>query len=434
MGGGAGVRSRECVVSYLAMRTHKSEEHASPAPKPASAHTTDIFTKCHEWPVYKRAVAAGYYPYFTPITGEQGEEVVIKGRKFVMLGSNNYLGLTNDPRVKEAAREAILKYGVGCTGSRFLNGTLDLHLKLEDELARFLKKPAALVFSTGYQTNLGIIASLVGKDDVVISDRLNHASIFDGCRMAYGKTLKYRHDDMADLERLLKHAPPKAGRLVVVDGVFSMEGTMPDLKRIIGLCHQNNARLMVDEAHGLGVMGEGGRGASEEQGVLPQVDVVMGTFSKSFASIGGVAAGDQDVIIYIKHIARAMIFSAALPPPALATVLKCLEILQTEPERRKRLHANAKLLRDGLQSMGYNTGGSVTPIIPVHVGRDDVCFALWKGLFEAGIFVNPVVAPATPPGHALLRVSTMATHTPAILNRALETFKAVGTHLGVIGG
>ncbi|MEK7474942.1 MAG: aminotransferase class I/II-fold pyridoxal phosphate-dependent enzyme [Candidatus Coatesbacteria bacterium] len=414
------------------MPVHKSDDHTATAH--GAAKPVDLFTKCYEWPVVKKAMAEGYYPYFTPITGEQGEEVVIRGKRFIMLGSNNYLGLTNDPRVKEAAREAILKYGVGCTGSRFLNGTLDLHLKLEAELAAFLKKPAALVFSTGYQTNLGIIASLVGKDDVVISDRLNHASIFDGCRMAYGKTLKYRHDDLADLERLLKGAPARAGKLVVVDGVFSMEGTCPNLKRIVELCHQYTARLMVDEAHGLGVLGEGGRGACEEQGVLPQVDVIMGTFSKSFASIGGVAAGDQDVIVYIKHLARAMIFSAALPPPAIATVLKCLEILKAEPDRRKRLLANADLLRNGLRGIGFNVGNSVTPIVPVLVGRDDLCFALWKGLFEEGIFVNPVVAPATPPGHALLRVSTMATHTPAILNRALEKFKAVGTRLGVLGG
>jgi len=411
------------------MRLPKSEENA-----PAARAAVDIFTKCHEWDLVKKAIAGGYYPYFIPITGEQGEEVTIRGKRFIMLGSNNYLGLTNDPRVKEAAREAILKYGVGCTGSRFLNGTLDLHLKLESELASFLKKPAALVFSTGYQTNLGIISSLVGKDDVVISDRLNHASIFDGCRMAYGKTLKFRHDDMADLERLLRHAQPRGGKLVVVDGVFSMEGTLANLNRIVELCHAHGARLMVDEAHGLGVMGEGGRGASEELGVLPQVDVLMGTFSKSFASIGGVAAGDQDVIHYIQHISRSMIFSAALPPPAIATVLKCLEILQTEPERRKRLLANAALLRDGLRGMGFDCGKSVTPIIPVHVGRDDICFALWKGLFAEGIFVNPVVAPATPPGHALLRVSCMATHTPAILNRALEKFKAVGKSTGIIGG
>ncbi len=392
----------------------------------------DIFRKAYEWQEYKQAVDAGLYPYFIPITGEQGEEVIIKGRRFIMLGSNNYLGLTNDPRVKEAARDAITKYGVGCTGSRFLNGTLDLHVEAEAKFAEFMGKPASAVFSTGYQANLGAIFALVGKDDTVFCDRLNHASIFDGCRMALGRTVKYNHEDMEDLDRVLGAAAGKGGKLVVVDGVFSMEGTLANLPAIVGLCKKHGARLMVDEAHGIGVMGPGGRGAGEELGVMADTDLFMGTFSKSFASIGGFIAGEPDVITWIKHRGRPMIFSAALPPPALATVLKCLDIIKTEPDRRTRLHANAKYLKDGLKRLGFDVGDSVTPIVPVIIGPDDLTFVIWKALFDRGIFVNPVRTPATPPGRALLRVSCMSTHTTAILDRALEQFREAGRETGVL--
>jgi 8-amino-7-oxononanoate synthase len=349
-----------------------------------------------------------------------------------MLGSNNYLGLTNDPRVKEAARQSILTYGVGCTGSRLLNGTLDIHLKLEAELAKFMEKPAALVFATGYQTNLGGIAAVVGRDDVVLTDRRNHASIFDGCRMAYGKAVKFNHNDMDDLARVLGALPPDTGKLVVMDGVFSMEGTLAKLPEAVALARKHKARFMVDEAHGVGVLGAGGRGACEHLGVLHEMDLIMGTFSKSLASIGGFLAGEEDVIAWIKHKARAMVFSAALPPPALATALKCLEIIRTEPERRRTLMANAKRLKEGLEGMGFNVGPSETPVVPVIIGDENACFIFWKALFEGGAFTNPVVSPATPPGRALIRVSCMATHTPAILDRALEIFRQAGKSTGIL--
>ena len=405
-----------------------------PEGAPKSSRSGDVFQKCYEWQEAKQVMAAGLYPFFIPISGEQGAEVTIKGKRFVMLGSNNYLGLTNDPRVKEAARDAIRDYGVGCTGSRLLNGTLDIHVKLETELAQFMGKPAAVTLSTGFQTNLGAIASLVGRYDVVLSDRRNHASIFDGCRLALGKTIKYNHYDMEDLERVLRGVPPDTGKLIVMDGVFSMEGTIPDLRKAVDLAHTYGARLMVDEAHGLGVMGAGGRGACEFRGVLKETDLIMGTFSKSLASIGGFLAGEEDVIFWIKHQARAMVFSAALPPAACATVLKCLEIIRDEPERRTRLLANAARMRGGLANMGYDVGNSETPVVPVVVGDDGVCFHLWKALFDRGVFTNPVVSPATPPGRALLRVSCMATHTPEVLDRALELFKQAGKSTGILKG
>ncbi len=403
---------------------------AEPEPIALAQEEEDLFKKCYEWPDVKRVKAAGLYSYFIPITGEQGAEVVIQGKKKIMLGSNNYLGLANDPRVKEAAREAILSYGVGCTGSRFLNGTLDIHLKLEEELARFMDKPAALAFSTGFQANLGAISSLVGRDEAVITDRQNHASIFDGCRLSYGKVYKFNHDDVDDLARVLDTVPARLRKLVVVDGVFSMEGTVANLPKILAVAKQRKCRVMVDEAHGVGVLGESGRGACEQLGVLKDVDLIMGTFSKSLASIGGFLAADQEVIEWIKHKARPMIFSAALPPPAVATVLKCIEIIRKEPERRTKLLQIAKRLRDGLKGLGFDVGLSETPIIPVIVGEDTQCFVFWRELLERGVFVNPVISPATPPGRALLRVSCMATHTPELIDRALGIFREAGKSCG----
>lgn len=392
----------------------------------------DVFQKCFDWEDFNRVTASGLYPYFVPIAGEQGPEVIINGKKMVMLGSNNYLGLTNDPRVKEAAREAILTYGVGCTGSRFLNGTLDIHVRLEEELARFMQRPAALAFSTGFQANLGSISSLVSKGDVVLTDRRNHASIVDGCRLSYGKIVKFHHNDMSDLARVISAIPAKAGKLIVMDGVFSMEGTIANLRQAVDLARKYGARIMVDEAHGIGVLGENGRGACEYLGVEKDVDLVMGTFSKSFASIGGFLAGERDVIIWVKHKARALIFSAAPPPASVATVLKCIEIMRAEPERRRQLLANGHRMRGGLRSLGFNVGESETPIVPVIVGEDTNCFRMWKTLFELGVYTNPVISPATPPGWALLRVSCMATHTPEILDRALEVFREAGKRNGLI--
>jgi len=350
----------------------------------------------------------------------------------IMIGSNNYLGLTQDPRVKKAAIDAIEKYGSGCTGSRFINGTLDLHVQLEEKIAQFMNREAALVFSTGMQTNLGTVSSLVGKDDIIFGDRDNHASIVDGCRLSYSKLVKFRHNDMADLERLLKRYDESKGKLIVADGVFSMGGDIVDLPRLVTLAEKYNAKLMIDDAHSTGVLGENGRGTGEHFGLEDKVDIVMTTFSKSFASIGGFIAGDDDVLHYIKHMARALMFSASPPPSAVATVIACLDIIMNEPERREKLWANVKKMKAGYEALGYNTGDSATPIIPIIIGDAEKMFMLWKLLFEGGIFTNPVVSPAVPPGMELLRTSYMATHTDKELDVVLDKFEKYGKQIGVI--
>ncbi len=397
----------------------------------------DLFEKCRRFTRARDAQAAGLYPYFVPIQGSEGTEVWIDGHRKIMLGSNNYLGLTHDPRVQQAAEDAARKYGTGCTGSRFLNGTLDLHEKLEVDLADFFGKEAALVFSTGFQTNLGIISSLVGKDDVVIIDKLDHACIVDGAILSQGRTYRYNHNDMNHLARVLDRARsqnPEAGILIVVDGVFSMEGDLADLPRIVELAQAHGARILVDEAHSLGVLGANGAGVAEHFGLTPQTDLLMGTFSKSFASIGGVAAGSENVIHFIKHVARTMIFSASMPPYAVATVHECLRIVRREPERRERLWKNAARLKAGLESMGFDTGTSATPIIPIIVGNTDRTFVFWKVLFDLGVFTNPVIAPAVPENGARIRTSLMATHTDALIDEALEIIRAAGKKVGLIPG
>ncbi len=391
----------------------------------------NLFQKCYEFTEAKEAIAQGYYPYFIPLDETEGTVAEYKGRKLIMCGSNNYLGLTTHPKVREAAIEAVRRYGTSCTGSRFLNGTLALHERLEAELAEFVGKEAALVFSTGYQTNLGTISSLIGRGDVVILDRDDHASIVDGCRLSFGEMKRFRHNDMADLERVLQSVPEDAGKMVIVDGVFSMGGDIAPLPEIIALCQKYDARLMVDDAHSIGVLG-GGRGTSAHFHVTDQVDLIMCTFSKSFASLGGFIAGDEPVIHYIKHHARSLIFSASMPPANIAACLAALEVMRTEPERIERLHRNACKMKQGLTSLGYNTGNSQTPIIPVIIGDDMLTFTMWRALFDAGVFVNPVISPAVPPKQQLLRTSYMATHTDEQLDQVLDIFEKVGKALGVI--
>jgi 8-amino-7-oxononanoate synthase len=395
----------------------------------------DIFDKCFSFEDAKRVKAAGYYPYFHPIQSAPGDEVVVDGRKCIMIGSNNYLGLVSHPAVKEDAAKAAMEYGTGCTGSRFLNGTLDLHLELEQKLAEFVGKERALVFSTGFQTNLGTISCLAGKRDGIIIDRQVHACIVDGCRLSYGKVWKFAHNDMADLERVMANARKEhqsGGIMLVVDGVFSMEGDIIDLPHVVEICKKYRARLLVDDAHSVGVLGKTGAGTAEHFGLTDQVDLIMGTFSKSFAGIGGFVAGDNDVIDFVQHNARTMIFSASIPPAAAAAVLAALEIMKREPERRERLWQNARRIMREFRALGLNIGHTATPVVPIIVGDDHRCFTFWKLLLENGLFTNPVVAPAVAPGGALIRTSYTATHTDEQLDRVIETVGRIAKQMGLI--
>lgn len=395
---------------------------------------TDLFEKAHGYTKAREAQAAGFYPYFRAISDSSADTVVIDGRELVMAGSNNYLGYTHDPRVLEAAEAAARRLGTGCTGSRLLNGTLELHEKLESELASFCQKEAALVFSTGFQTNLGTISALVSRHDLIFSDELDHASIIDGCRLSRAEVRRFDHNDAASLRARLEHAATEPGKLVVVDGVFSMEGDLAPLPEIVGICREFGARLLVDEAHGVGVMGATGIGASEELGVVDEVDLLVGTFSKSFGSIGGYVAGDDAIVHFIKHHARSLIFSASMPPYAVATVRRCLELFREEPERRVAVRAKAEHVHRELKSMGFQTSRSTTPIVPVLMGDRARTFLFWNRLFEEGVFTNPVVPPAVPESSCLLRTSYMATHTDAHLDQVLSAFRKVGRELGMIDG
>ena len=401
----------------------------------------DLFEKCigfysdpkvaqkYGYPLNPRtAQAMGIFPYFIPIEHPEGTEVYIHGKKFIMIGSNNYCGLTDHPKVKEAAIEAIRKYGTSCTGSRFLNGTLDLHLELEERLAKFVGMEAALVFSTGFQVNLGTIPAVMDRDDIIITDQEVHASIIDGVRMA--KVLKnvqtryYKHNDMADLEKIMKSLPPGPAKLVIVDGVFSMGGDIAKLPEIIPICKKYGARLMVDDAHSLGVLG-GGRGTGYHFGCQKDVDLVMGTFSKSLASVGGFIAGPKEAVHWIQMFARPFIFSASLPPSNVATVLACLDVLEQEPERVERVNKIGERMRTELRAMGYNIGETETPIIPIIIGDMMKTIQAWKVFYEAGIYTNVALPPAVPPELALLRTSYMATHTDGQIDRVLEVFHKV---------
>ncbi|MBC7241106.1 MAG: pyridoxal phosphate-dependent aminotransferase family protein [Anaerolineae bacterium] len=391
----------------------------------------DLFQKCYEFTIAKEAMREGYYPYFIPLDDTEGTEVTIAGRRLIMIGSNNYLGLTTHPKVRQAAIDAIKRYGTSCTGSRFLNGTLQLHIELEQKLANLVGKEAALVFSTGFQVNLGTISALVGRHDYVITDKEDHASIIDGCRLSLGTMKRFPHNDMEALDRLLAGLPEDAGKLVVVDGVFSMAGDLAPLPDLVRICKKYGARLMVDDAHGIGVTG-GGRGTAWHFGVTEGVDLIMGTFSKSFASLGGFIAGDEPVIHYIQHMARSFIFSASMPPANLAAVSAAIDVMLEEPERVQRLWDVSNRMRTELNRMGFNTGTSCTPIIPVIIGDDMKTLFTWKALFEAGVYTNAVIPPAVPPNHSLLRTSYMATHTDEQIDRVLELFEKVGKQMGLI--
>jgi 8-amino-7-oxononanoate synthase len=393
--------------------------------------SADLFDRCRRFTAAREMIDRGLYPYFQPIESSEDTEVVIRGQRKIMVGSNNYLGLTHHPYVLERAREALYRYGTGCTGSRFLNGTLDLHGELEERLARLMGQESALVFSTGYQTNLGVISTLVGRGSVAIHDKLNHASLVDASMLAGGEMARYPHADMDALRRLLEANAGK-GMLVVTDGIFSMEGDIAPLPAIVALAEEFGARVMVDDAHSVGVLGEHGGGTAQHFGIEEGVDLVMATFSKSFASIGGAIAGPADVIHYLKHHSRTLIFSASMPPSAVATVLACLEVMEREPERRERLWDNAGYLRGGLQSLGFDTAESETPIIPVSTGRMEHTFIFWKALFDAGVFTNPVLPPAVPESACRLRTSVMATHTREQLDQVLDAFARVGRNLGII--
>jgi 8-amino-7-oxononanoate synthase len=412
----------------------KKQLDLAEAPRPlevVEVKTPDVFEKCRKFTKAKEAMAAGVYPYFHVVESEQNPEVIVEGRKMIMLGSNNYLGLTSHPKVKEAAIAAVQKYGSGCAGTRLLNGNLEIHMKLEEKLASFFRKEAALTFATGYQTNLGIITSLVGKHDVVIIDRLDHASIIDACRLSYAEVRKFKHNDLENLDYVLKDCGNR-GKLVVVDGIYSMEGDIAPLPEIVSLCKKYGARIMVDDAHGVGVLGKTGRGTVEHFGLEQEVDIIMGTYSKSLASIGGFLVASEEVIHYIKHTSRPLIFSASPPPASAAAVIAALDIIDQEPERRERLWHNTRKMLQAFKQMGFDTGNAETPIVPIVMGSQDRTFMMWRALFDAGVYVNSVMPPATAPDRCLIRTSYMATHTDEMLDRALEVIGKTARKLGVI--
>lgn len=398
----------------------------------AESSYSSVFKKAYEFTMAEEIKESGLYPYFKPLQATDGTTVNIEGRDVIMAGSNNYLGLTNDPRTIEAAQNVIKVYGTGCTGSRYLNGTLDLHLELEEKLAKFMRKDSCVLFSTGYQTNEGSIQTIADRNDVIFSDKDNHACIVVGTQVSNAKTVRYRHNDMDHLRTLLERESDAEGKIIVTDGVFSMSGTLAKIPELVELANEFDAGLYVDDAHAIGVVGEGGRGSASVFGMMDDVELISGTFSKSFASLGGFLVGDREVIEYIRHKSPAHIFSASMPPANVATVLKSLEILQEEPWRLERLEEISNYMRKELKSLGFNVWTSQTPIIPVVIGDMISCFEFWKDLFEAGVYVNAVVPPAVPQGQALVRTSYMATHTDEHLDRILEAFRKVGLKHGII--
>lgn len=395
----------------------------------------DLFKKCYDFTRADEIKAAGLYPYFRAIEENEGPIVQIEGRKIIMAGSNNYLGLTAHPKVKEAAIEAIKKYGTGCSGSRYLTGTLDLHIELENRLAKFFNKEAVLLFSTGYQTAQGIIPTLVQRGEYVISDKENHASIVAGNLMAKGATaemVRYKHEDMDDLERVLNKLPKDAGKLVVSDGVFSTGGEIVDLPKLNEIAKRHNAKILIDDAHAVGVIGKGGRGTASEYNLENEIDLTIGTFSKTFASLGGFVSGDAKVIDYIKHFSPALIFSASPTPASAASALAALDILEAEPERVDKLIYNAKFVRDGLNDLGFTVLEGRTGIVPVIIGNDDIAFQMWRILYDKGVFVNVFISPGVPEGRQMMRTSYMATHNEEQLSQLLDIFKETGKELGLI--
>ncbi|MFW6457412.1 MAG: aminotransferase class I/II-fold pyridoxal phosphate-dependent enzyme [Planctomycetota bacterium] len=391
-----------------------------------------LLKKVRDYDDARKVKQSGLYPYFRPVSSAQNTEVVMNGEKVLMLGSNSYLGLTTHPDIRKAVKAAVDKYGSGCARSRFLNGTLDIHLELEEELADLVGKEAVALYSTGFQVNLGVISCLVGRDDYIITDKSDHASIVDGCLLSFGDLLRYTHNDMESLDDRLSQLDPDDGKMIVVDGVFSMEGDIAPLPRIVELAEQHNAVVMVDDAHAIGVLGEEGSGTSNHFGLTDRVHLIMGTFSKSLASLGGFIAADKQTIEYLRHNSRSLIFSASMSPANTAAVLAALKIMRNEPERLEKLWDNTGMMREGLEDLGYDLGESETPILPVYLGDGDVCLKMCKLLEQAGIFVNPVVPPAVPPNSSLLRISLMATHTESQIRRAIETMGQVGRKLGVV--
>jgi len=395
---------------------------------------TDIFAKCYKFTDARDAQLMGIYPYFHPISTAQDSEVIINGERKIVCCSNNYLGLTLHPKVKQAAIKAIKKYGTSCTGSRFLSGSLDIHDEVEKKFARFIGKESAILFTTGHHVNQGVISALVGRGDVVITDKLDHASIIDGCRLSFGEMARFKHNDMEDLERVLRKYEDRP-KLIVVDGIFSMEGDICDLPEIVRLAKLYNARVMVDDAHSLGVLGKNGKGTAEHFGLEKDVDLIMVTASKSLASIGGFIAGREEIIHYIKHFARSLIFTASLPPAQTAAISASLDIVEDEPERRERLWKITNRMLQGFKDLGFNTRTAQTPIIPIVVGGGlQKIFSFWRALFEEGVFASPVLPPAVPEGEELIRTSYMAIHTDEQLDFILEKFAKVGRQFEVIKG
>lgn len=385
----------------------------------------DLFSKLSYLEMINSVKESGLYPYFHELQSGQDTQILMEGKDVIMIGSNNYLGLTSNKEVIEAGREALKKYGSGCSGSRFLNGTLDIHVKLEEELAEFLHKEAVMTFSTGFQSNLGIISAIAGRNDVIVGDKENHASIYDACRLSYAKLARYEHNDMEDLEKILAGIDDSKGILIVTDGVFSMSGDICNLPEIVRLAKKYGARVMVDDAHGLGVLGEHGRGTAEHFGLEDDVDIYMGTFSKSLASLGGYMAAKKDVVEYVKHVSRPYIFSASITPASVACARASLKILREHPERVKNLHDISNYMREGLKKAGINIIESQTPIIPIYTYEDDKTFLACKLLLERGVYVNPVISPATPVGQSLLRTSYTATHTKEQIDYAIKQIKEV---------
>ena len=385
----------------------------------------DLFQKCQDYTIVKEVMDAGLYPYFHALQSGQDTVVTMEGHRTIMIGSNNYLGLTSDPRVIEAAVEAVKKYGSGCSGSRFLNGTLDIHLELERQLAEFLHKDDCITFSTGFQSNLGIISAIAGRNDIIICDKENHASIYDACRLSFATMVRFKHNDMEDLERLLREAPDSKGRLIVTDGVFSMGGEICNLPKIVELARKYGARIMIDDAHGLGVLGETGRGTAEHFGLMGEVDIIMGTFSKSLASLGGFMVAKADVINYVKHTSRPFIFSASIPPANVAAALCALNILKKEPERVRSVNAVADYMKELMKKNGIPLRETRTPIIPVMTYDDMRTFKICKELLEEGVYVNPTISPAVPQGQSMIRTSYTATHTRELMDEAIEKFVKV---------
>jgi 8-amino-7-oxononanoate synthase len=384
-----------------------------------------VFDKCPLFTTARELEAAGVYAFFRPIEESTATEARVDGEWRVMVGSNNYLGLTHHPKVLEAARQALVKYGSGSTGSRFLNGTIDLHYELEERLARFFNKPAALVFTTGYQASLGAIAQLVGRGEHLFLDKLDHASLVDGARLSNGELHRYPHGDFASLDRQLSLLAPNANKLVVSDGVFSMEGSIVDLPSLVKVARKHNAQVLIDEAHALGVLGPDGAGTASHFGMTDDVDLILATFSKSLASVGGVVAGPADVIHWMRHVSRALMFTAAMPPSSVAGALAALDVMRDEPERREKLWANTRVVAEGLSSMGFDIGQSQSPVIPVLIGDFDLTMQAWRILFDQGVFSHPIVPPAVPATACRIRVSMSAEHTPEQIERVLAAFDRV---------